>query len=186
MENNEIIFNWGSILVNALITVVFSGLIGGYLSHYFNKKLERLKIKSNKDLQVESFFRDISGQKLEENFSEWTNLFFNMTSINEMEQKDLESKLNKMLTDVFLYGSRDTIKKAVSMQQYTYRMNQEQQQINSFVYMFLFASVICSLKKDFTGHQIEEKELIKMMIKDYESNVEGFEQAYKIFKSIDN
>lgn len=186
MGNNETIFNWSAIIINALITIVFSGIIGGFLSYYFNKKLENLKIKSNRDLQVESFFRDISGQKIEKSFNEWTSLFFNMTMIDKMKQKDLENKLNKMLTEIFLYGSSNTIKKAVTMQQYTYKMNQEQQQINSLVYMFLFASVICSLKKDFTGYEIEEKELIQMMIKDYEKNLEGFEQAYKIFKDIDS
>lgn len=184
MGNNQDAINWTPILINAIITLIFSGIVGGYLSYYFNKKIENLKIKSNKDLQVESFFRDISGQKLETNFSDWTELFFNMTSINDMSQKDLESKLKKMLKEIFLYGSKDTVSKAVKMQQYTYRMSQEQQSINTFVYMFLFSSVICSLKKDFTGYSVDEKELIKMMIKDYESKKVEFDQAYDIFKTL--
>ncbi|EUJ25952.1 hypothetical protein [Listeria cornellensis] len=124
-----------------------------------------------KKLQIDNFFRQISGVKIEETFDHWSNLLMNT---EEFSKSTTVEAMNDMLKKIVMYGSEETVKIASLFQQYNYKYNSAEKNEDServeartmFTLLFLAAETICSLKNDFTGHKINVMDLMRMKLND--------------------
>lgn len=73
-----------------------------------------------KKLQIDNFFRQISGVKIEETFDHWSNLLMNT---EEFSKSTTVEAMNDMLKKIVMYGSEETVKIASLFQQYNYKYN---------------------------------------------------------------
>ena len=121
---------------------------------------------SAKHLQIDSYYRSISGDKLERLFSEWADFLLDMDKISNTSQQKLTNKLNGMMRGIVVYGSERTVRLASIFMQYNFSLNPDSRSNNTFILMLLYAKLIASLKMDFTGYEIDPEDILKMKIND--------------------
>ncbi|MBC2368392.1 hypothetical protein HBP99_07075 [Listeria booriae] len=169
-----------------IIDLVLVSIVG----FIFNRKLEKYKSDNAKKLQIDNFFRQISGNKIEEIFDQWSNLVMNT---EEFGKKTTAEAMNDMLKKTVMYGSENTVKIASLFQQYNYKYNSSeedsvQEEGVIFILLFLATETICSLKYDFTGHRIKAMDLIRMKLNDthnklvYDELVKAEKRAHIIIR----
>lgn len=73
----------------------------------------------------------------------------------------------KLVARIFVYGSKDAIKIAASMQEYNY-LNNGTSEFNPFRLMAYFIILTCQIKYDLTGIKINPEYWYKIKIKDYQ------------------
>src|SRR5699024_10916640 len=137
-------------------------------------------------LQVESYYREISGSEIEKTFYNWTTLLTKMDeSVQNIETPEGLEKLRDMQTKILMYGSTKTVKIHTLMMQHNYRLTEnknlspkEQSYISKKTLVY-FSAVIASLKEDFTGYKIDIDDILKITITDYNApkNKELFDRA---------
>ncbi|MFS1080162.1 hypothetical protein [Enterococcus casseliflavus] len=155
---------------STLIFVAIISLLGGLLGNYVSEKVknssskEQLEIsdRNAQKLQVDNFYRSISTEKVENIVQEWMDL---LVSPEEMSKKD-KTDINKMLKDIMVYGSAETIRLVSIFQQYSYQRKFEKADNSPYELLFISAYLLSSLKNDFTGYRIDPLDLLKMKIKD--------------------
>ncbi|MBC1362356.1 hypothetical protein IA938_08590 [Listeria welshimeri] len=137
-----------------------------------------------KNMQIDNFFRSISGDKLEKTFDKWSNLILDLEKFSE---KTNVSEMNMMLKNVFMYGSSETVRVATLFQQFNYKVGKkERNKMDNWILMLLAAETICSLKFDFTGHKVDSMTLIRLKINDIEKPEvkEKAEEAMEFVKQL--
>ncbi|MBC1935196.1 hypothetical protein HCA69_02375 [Listeria grandensis] len=193
MEQISDFVDWvfkNELLVGFIVNGLLLTLVTGLLHHSFNKKLEGIKTENQliideqrsgqaHSLQIDSFFRSISGEKLADTFEEWTDLLLDMTrKTASMTEEDV----TKMIKYIFMYGSPKTVELARNYQQYNYALDTSKRtQVQNWEILILAAETICSLKNDFTGHKISSKILLDLKISDINDPEKKaqFEEAWK-------
>lgn len=161
-------------VINAVISVLlFLILIGIYNlpNHVYKLLEESYRQKENRKLQIESYFRQVSGSKQEEVLSKWTNFLSDMeNTVEKYTDKNPESQklFRELIHDTLMYGSDETIKLIGNFKNGIGKTEDDQK---SVVYM---AAIICSLRKDFTGYDSNPLDLLKITILDYDD----YEQLY--------
>jgi len=177
--------NWFSLIVLLLIIPIANGFkkaiekaISDIPQKLHEKRMEEIKLenslllqqdnqKSVRELQIDNYYRSISGKSIEKLFSDWTDLILDSEKINKTPEKRRYEKLNQMIKDVIIYGSAETVRLASILQQYNFRtLENIDDERNPYELMYLGAIVICSMKKDFTGHEIQPEQLFDIKIKD--------------------
>lgn len=161
--------------------------------------VENSKAKNEKDIQRESYFREISGSKLDSTFDDWIRLITELDKFKEkFSGKSGEKKLNDMIKSTLMYGSERTVHIVAIMMQRLYKNGslensvkvefgkEKDNSLENFELMFLISFLICSLKFDFSGYSIEPKDIIKTKINDYGDNVDIINKAYDNVKSMIN
>ena len=129
--------------------------------------LQKDSQKSARELQIDNYYRAISGKNIEQLFSDWTDLIFDLEKINNIPEKKRNEKINKMFKNVIIYGSEETVRLASILQQYNYRtLGNVAGERNPYELMYLGVTVICSIKKDFTGHEVKPEQLLDIKIND--------------------
>ncbi|EME5369489.1 hypothetical protein L1X85_002587 [Enterococcus faecium] len=121
--------------------------------------------KSTRELQVDNYYRSISGKKIEELFSKWMDMIADTNKIGKMNQQDLK----KMIKELMMYGSTRTVYIGSLFQQYNYKFPSGTDDFNAFELLYLGASLVASMKKDFTGYEVDPETLLKMKITDLDS-----------------
>ena len=163
---NSIISENNSTLIFVPIISLLGGLIGNYLSEKVKNRSskEQLEIsdRNAQKLQVDNFYRSISTEKVENIVQEWMDL---LVSPEEVSKKD-KADINKMLKDIMVYGSAETIRLVSIFQQYNYQKKIEKADNSPYELLFISAYLLSSLKNDFTGYRIDPLDLLKMKIKD--------------------
>lgn len=116
-------------------------------------------------------------------------------SSKELESPDGMKKLRDMQTRILMYGSSRTVKIYTLMMQHNYQLNEnknlspEEQSYISKKTLVYFSAVIASLKEDFTGYKIDNDDILKTTITDYNTpeNKSIFERASReIMQEIKN
>lgn len=171
--------NWFELTILVLVFPAYNGIkiavqesISTIPARLHQRQMEELKMKndlllqenehvSTRELQVDNYYRSISGEKMEQLFSEWTDVLMDLSKIMQNQPK-----FHSMIKDLMMYGSEDTIQFGAVYMQYTYGLTKNNDKNKAFVLMYLGAALISSLKKDFTGYEIKPDELIKMKFKD--------------------
>jgi len=177
------------VLLGALVFGIYKSIensIGNLPNRIHDKNMQKMKTQDERDLQVESYYRQISGEEIAKTFYEWTNLLTNMKdSLKELESPDGMKKLRDMQTRILMYGSSRTVKIYTLMMQHNYQLNEnknlspEEQSYISKKTLVYFSAVIASLKEDFTGYKIDNDDILKTTITDYNTpeNKSVFERA---------
>lgn len=188
-ENNW--FEW------VMILIVSAGLIGikkgiedvlsGIPQRIHEKNMEEIKNnnsnlmqdkehKTTRELQVDNYYRSISGVKIEKLFSDWMDMIADTDKIGKLSQDTLKN----MIKELMMYGSPRTVYIGSLFQQYNYKRPSTSKEFNSFELLYLGASLVASMKKDFTGYEVDPEILLKMKITDIDS--EKNKEIFRIAK----
>lgn len=138
--------------------------------------------KNSRELQVDNYYRSISGNKIEGLFSKWMDLIVDTAKIGKLPAKEV----NNMLKELMMFGSEETIRIAAIFQQYNFSERISEPDGEPFTLLFIGASLLASLKKDFTGYTIEPEHLIMIKINDFskEENKHRWDKARKEAKEL--
>lgn len=172
--------NWFELLLLMCIIPAYKGIekaiengISNFPKNIHDMRMEEIKKDSNlflqkddqkstRELQIDNYYRSISGQKVEKLFSDWMDMITDAQKITNLSQ----AKLNKMIKELMMYGSRETVHLGSIFMQYNFRVSQKKITKNSFELLYLGTKLIASLKKDFTGYDVNPEDLIGMTIND--------------------
>lgn len=154
---------------------------------FINKRvkitIERIKHKNEKELQIESFYREIGGKQIVEMLDEWASIILNMETI--VNDKNFTKKYQKLMHKTFVFGSNKTIKLLTLYQQYNYNPPEKHKNKDEGVditeyqaYIMVYLGLIAtSIKKDFTNQDIDCMDLIKLKFTDYDKNEKLFNKV---------
>ena len=170
-----------------------------------NKSFEQSKdYKNNRQLQVEAYFRKMSGDYLREILANWFQLLDDADSCydtkkleeylgeicNSKENKDdLERhkslKIGELKTEwigslvkrTILYASDDSIRLMSNLQQYIYTT----EETDYHIHLAYVCNIISSLKKDFSGFKVDPMWIMESKINDV---VKEKDNWIKIFESV--
>lgn len=140
--------------------------------------------KTTRELQVDNYYRSISGDKIENLFFKWMDIIADTDRIGKLKKEELRD----MIKELMMYGSPRTVYIGALFQQYNYKRPSTSKDFNAFELLYLGASLVASMKKDFTGYDVDPEMLLRMKITDIDSdqNREKFriakENANKIIK----
>lgn len=139
--------------------------------HISSSVLEKAKAKDNRQLQVESYFKQIGGKEQQKVFNEWTKFLTDITN-NAKKYSSTEEGIKsyrQLMHDSIIYASDRTLTYISAYSSFIYsQKGQENPSDENTVKMLLYvAYIISSLKEDFSGYKIDPKKLIKMEINDY-------------------
>lgn len=115
-------------------------------------------IKSAHQLQIESYFRDISGSKLEDLFSKWTDALISENSFAKFVENPKNVEI--LMRNTIMYGSNKTISVAALFMQFIYNDKTEE-----------------SSSKDNCSENSEKAE-------DYEHNLKGLAYLAELISSL--
>lgn len=163
---NSIISEDNSTLIFVAIISFLGGLVGNYVSEKVKSRSskEQLEISGEnaQKLQVDNFYRSISTEKVESIVNEWMDLLVNPKDMSQKNEKDI----NKMLKNIMVYGSDETIRLAGIFQQYNYQKIANKSESNPYELLFIAAYLLSSIKNDFSGYRVDPLDLLKMKISD--------------------
>lgn len=71
-------------------------------------KVEKLRGKNDQNLQIESYFREISGTDIQDVLKNWTTLMDKLRD-SAMTDKELKNHMSDLTTRTLMYGSNRTI-----------------------------------------------------------------------------
>lgn len=162
-------------ILNVVLIIVITNLIivvKGLPKHISEIMMENMKHKNAKELQVESYFKELGGKQQLEILSIWTNLLVDIEYMREMYGTDSEGSVeryNKLVHDTFIYGSDKTVKLLSLYTSSMYKGNIRQAKLVMYI-----ACIASSLKEDFTGYSSSPQTLLQLKMADYEQNKEEF------------
>ncbi|TLQ03636.1 hypothetical protein FEZ51_08505 [Pediococcus stilesii] len=139
-----------------------------------NKILQEQKTRDSHEIQIESYFKELGGKEQKDVLNEWTEV---LTFLKPIEDVNL---LTDLVHRTVLYGSSRTIKILSIMAQYSYKGMAKDGNENKF--MIYVAFLICSLKKDFSGQDIDPLTLLKVKINDISDAEEAYIQSINEIK----
>ncbi|CAH1852505.1 hypothetical protein R078131_00491 [Convivina intestini] len=128
--------------------------------------LEKI-ISQNKDyelkkaLQIDSYYRESGTSVLQEIMMEWTVLATDFDAMGKTNAKQIRQLIQKTIG----YASENTIKLTSQFFQYMY-LHSDDESVGTKGIVYL-SMIVASLKKDFTGENIEPIEILKMTLKDF-------------------
>lgn len=180
--------------VNWVLSVLLGLILIGIYNlprHIYTLFEEKYKFKNSRQLQVESYFRQMSGSKQEEILSKWTSFLTDMENTTKKysaENEDSTKLFRDLIHDTIMYGSDRTIKyvdgfKLIpdldSSTDFSKSIDELAKQVKEQKPVVYMACIICSLKQDFTGYENSPIDLLKITIQDYEKYAGIYEIAWK-------
>ncbi|MFT8961811.1 MAG: hypothetical protein ABF967_02175 [Lacticaseibacillus paracasei] len=175
-----------AIIIAFVVGTVFSQ-IPNWLRDMFH---DRRSQSSATKLQIESYFREISGDQLQKIFSQWLSIVFDPGSVNapsnltgkakERWDKDNYDKLRGMMKGVALYGSTTSVELLSNYMQFVYDDSSAEkgEHVNTGLKGHVYiACIASSLKRDFTGYQVDPLDFIRTVINDFSKH----EEEYKTY-----
>lgn len=171
-------------ILNALLStfILFAiSVVGWFLKEAFvllrELRVERLRSETEQNLQIESYFREVSGKDLNEILKKWSTLIDDLNS-NSMTDKQLTKHMKDLTTKTFMYSSTRTTKILGLMQQLTYengkiekkikvRYGKEKKNETDHRTIVYTSFIIASLKEDFTGYEIDPLDFLRLRLTDF-------------------
>ncbi|QAS70537.1 hypothetical protein DLJ48_08380 [Oenococcus sicerae] len=187
--------------MNLLVRIVESILllsVGYFLRDLPNLVREVIinknKVSGQRTLQVESYFRQISGDDLNQLLKDWSAkiIYLNDKKQNDQEHDELE-KYKDLMHRSLMYGSDKTVSLLAYFSQFQYRTYAEDSNVgktdeqlkNAAIGIMYMSRIVASLKYDFTGYQIDPLDIMKLIINDLDSG-DHWERMLAANKEIDN
>jgi len=158
-----------------IVSVIATSLLAIYTTRKnisINDKMKLLEIKSNKQLQIESFNRELNGKMMFELLDEWLDFLFDQENPRykqkiDMDKPDYMKFLNDFNRRTVLFGSGDTISIYGKYMKFNYNGTSETYGAEKYLVLITFVSaMISSLKKDFTGVESGIMDYIDIKITD--------------------
>lgn len=164
-------------------------VIGQAPNRKHEKNIEEIKSLKAHELQIDSYYRNISSEVISSLMKKWYLLAFDHENILTKDEKQNIDIIKEIINDTIAYGSKGTVKKAAIFQNYNYTNlpldnKVEESSENNFIAMYLISYVVSSLKKDFTGEGIDADDLLKIKLTDYDKNKELLSEAHNKAKEI--
>ena len=146
-----------------------------------NNIKQKNEYKSAHQLQIESYFRDVSGAKIEDLFLKWTDALISQEAFLEFLKN--QKNVDFLIRNTIMYGSNRTIKIAASFMQFSFinspKFISNEDDYNENIdktgyYEFgltglaYLAVLICSLKSDFSGYDVVPQLILELKYKDWE------------------
>lgn len=132
-----------------------------------NNIKQKKEFKSSHQLQIESYFRDISGSKLEEIFSTWTDALINEDTFYEFTKEG--KNVASLIKSTIMYGSNRTLSIAALLMQYLYKRTHSHDDNDSIGLkgLAILAELISSLKSDFSGYKVLPQLILEIKYNDW-------------------
>lgn len=180
--------NWFNTILGVLLLFILIA-INNLPNHIYKMFEEKYKNKNNRQLQIESYFKQLGGKKQEEILSKWADFLTNMEeTLNKYTKKDEKSKtrLMELMHDTIMYGSDRTIKYVayfrMQASQDVEKNNDQRENYENQKYVVIMACIVSSLKEDFTGYKIDPLDLLKIIISDYDEYEAIYQKALNDIK----
>jgi hypothetical protein len=141
----------------------------------FEERMEVFKSNSAKNLQIDNYFRNISGQELKEVFDFWSSIIFLLGKQNNLKE------LSKFTQKTFMYGSVRTVKILSKFQQEAYNIKYDknsENDISNIKSLIYAACIVCSLKSDFSGVEINPLTILEIKLEDFYERKNEFIKYY--------
>lgn len=141
----------------------------------FEERMEVFKSNSAKNLQIDNYFRNISGQELKEVFDFWSSIIFLLGKQNNLKE------LPKFTQKTFMYGSVRTVKILSKFQQEAYNIKYDknsENDISNIKSLIYAACIVCSLKSDFSGVEINPLTILEIKLEDFYERKNEFIKYY--------
>ena len=141
----------------------------------FEERMEVFKSNSAKNLQIDNYFRNISGQELKEVFDFWSSIIFLLGKQNNLKE------LPKFTQKTFMYGLVRTVKILSKFQQEAYNIKYDknsENDISNIKSLIYAACIVCSLKSDFSGVEINPLTILEIKLEDFYERMNEFIKYY--------
>ncbi|MBS4462832.1 hypothetical protein JXA27_09815 [Aerococcaceae bacterium zg-B36] len=118
-------------------------------------------------LQQEAYYREMSGEKMENLFQKWAAMFIDMRKMEKVTEDDIK----QLAEAVFMYGSTQTIETFAFYMNHNFNNKAEKElgEIFGQYQIFIIAKILSDLKYDFTGYRVHPTYFIKSKINDYDT-----------------
>lgn len=141
-------------------------------------KVEKFRGENEHNLQIESYFREVSGKDLNQILQKWSTIIDDIND-KSMSEKQVTKHMKDLTTKTFMYGSPRTTKILGFMQQIAYENNNLENQVEISYgkpkekkvdhRLIVYTSfMIASLKEDFTGYEIGPLDFLRLRLTDFE------------------
>lgn len=158
-----------------LKTILTSVVVASLVTALWEYVKSKINFKQSKHLQIDNFYREISGKSLHGTLEDWSELLFFATDKKVEKKLASDDYLKKLIHRAYIYSSEETCRRVSNFQQYFYITDEEDR--NSYEIMVMIAGVISSMKLDFTGESVSVKDTLRMKLTDYEDNKQNIEIA---------
>lgn len=142
-----------------------------------DKLKDTRQYSNNKQLQIDNYFRQTSGDRMQKILMEWVKIINDADNSAMSRPKELQTLLNKTLA----YSSAKTIKLLGMFLQHTYKNGQNNS--DDYSQLVYVAMIVSYLKFDFSGEMINPLDLLKVKYHDYSDNEQEFNQYLKNIES---
>ncbi|MCF6515508.1 hypothetical protein GSH19_04995 [Lactobacillus sp. S2-2] len=171
------------IIIFLVIAILFILYI--FITMLQKKSINNHEMKNSRQIQIESYFRELNGENQFKIFDQWMRAFTHMD-----ENKNIDVK--ELIHDTLIYGSDKTTALLALYQNYIFKTSKDKDLDNEILLdgithkeikqSVFIVSIISSLKFDLTGYKTSALTLMKSKFNDYNE----FEAYYKHYiKEID-
>ena len=164
--------------ISVLLLLILVGIYN-LPNHVYKLIEEKYKQRGAKEIQIESYFKQLGGKKQEEILSKWTDFLTNMEeTLNKYTKNDKKSlsHLMNLMHDTIMYGSDKTIKYVAYFRSLADKKNIDNNEnltnsteVEAQKYVVVMACIVSSLREDFTGYKNDPLDLLKIIIRDYDT-----------------
>lgn len=136
-----------------------------------------------RELQVDSFFRETGNTSLQDVMHQWTRYVTDLEHLGKIGTEKGQSEMTELVQKTIGYGSVKTINLLAELFQQIYQKPIKEDAVDAsksgLRLWVLMAMIVASLKKDFTGIEIDPLAIIKIKSNDYQDNRKFFEGVKK-------
>ena len=139
---------WLSIIIPSTVSI-----IGFIISYWQNRKyMENEVLKNKRSLMLEKGIELINEAKV----------FVDLNEMGKLNQK----KLNDLVNDLYLYGSKDVITILSEFMQFNYLLQDKSNQDNIYKLMAYCTLIVVQLKYDYFGEITNPMDTLKIRLND--------------------
>jgi len=147
-----------------------------------NSVVEAQKFSNSRQLQVESYFRQVSSQELQHVLTYWANLYTDIgKTMKELNDSNTDFSYEDLQQQTILLGSDKTVEYLSAFQQHVYSHPDPSDSDSAKATVYI-AYMVASLKYDFSGYKIDPLDMIRIRIKDYAVYGDMYEKASQEIK----
>lgn len=169
----ENIMNWltnGKVTPGAVLLILLTYCIYLWIKNKLNISRDKINNSSARRMQIESYFKQQGGEDQRKIYISWMKL---LIDLDETSKKYDDKAFKELKEKTALYGSEETVKilSSYSHYVYTHEGDNEEYAYTGIVY---FACIAASLKRDFTGYDVDPLILIRLQFTDYDDLKDKF------------
>lgn len=158
--------------------ILTSSVITAFINILWKVIESRITQKNTRYLQIDNYFRNTSGENMQDIYNKWTELLFRVGDEEVKEKVEDVGYINSLIYDTFMYSSSESVRRLAIFQQYNYTEHEKRAK-GDMELIVLVASIIASLKKDFTGNQVNIEDILRIKMTDIKDKEEEVKRVMK-------